>query len=167
MKRQGGVKRLFGCLFFPAALFLPAAVFAHGVDVSEVTGQADVRTVRFGYTDGQSMLFARVKVYPPSTPDATVQESMTDRDGYFSFVPFEQGDWRLAAEDGMGHRGEIVITVTGETAPETAGRARNAAVGTLPKPAAAALGLSIICNVFACWYLFGKKCKKTEAPHAH
>ncbi|GHU49072.1 hypothetical protein FACS1894200_07210 [Spirochaetia bacterium] len=58
------------CLFLSGVFFIPAALFAHGVDISDVSGAADVRTVRFGYTDGGNMLFAQVKVYPPSTPDA-------------------------------------------------------------------------------------------------
>jgi nickel transport protein len=157
------MKGLFVCSLLTAALFLPAAAFAHGVDISDVTGQAGARTLRFGYTDGESMLFASVKVYPPSTPGATVQESMTDRDGYFSFVPFEPGDWRLTAEDGMGHKGEIVITVSDdETTTDTAQNA--APSGKLPTFIAAVLGLSLICNAFALWYLMGRKFKKPGSP---
>ncbi|MDR2803098.1 MAG: hypothetical protein LBB22_02270 [Treponema sp.] len=155
------MKYLFVCSLLTAALFIPAKAFAHGVDISDVTGQAGVRTVRFGYTDGESMLFATVKVYPPSTPDATVQESMTDRDGYFSFVPFESGDWRLTAEDGMGHRGEIIITVSDETAATVQNAAPS---GKLPTLIATALGLSLIFNVFAFWYLMGRKFKKPGTP---
>jgi nickel transport protein len=164
------MKRLFVC-FLTGALFLPAPAFAHGVDVSDVTGRAGVRTVRFGYTDGESMLFAAVKVYPPSTPDATAQESMTDRDGYFSFVPFENGDWRLTAEDGMGHRGEIIIPVAGEGEDEgaeghtIAAPRNNAASGKLPATVAAALGLSLILNIFALWHFAGLR--KKRAAHAH
>jgi hypothetical protein len=165
------MKYFFVCLLTASALFLPAAAFAHGVEISDVTGQAGVKTVRFMYSTGESMLFASVKVYPPSTPDATVQETMTDRDGYFSFVPFENGEWRLTAEDGMGHKGEILITVADRTASETAG-AVPAVTGTslsgkLPVPIAIALGLSLILNVFAFWYFAGKKPKKPGAVHAH
>jgi hypothetical protein len=155
------MKGFFICSFLTAAFFLPVTVFAHGVDVADVTGRAGVRTVRFGYTDGESMLFASVKVYPPSTPDATVQESMTDRDGYFSFVPFESGDWRLTAEDGMGHKGEIVITVSDDTA---ATAQNGASSGKLPTFIAAVLGLSLIFNVFAFWYFIGRKFKKPGTP---
>jgi nickel transport protein len=159
------MKHLFVCSLLTASLLLPAAAFAHGVDVSDVTGQAGVRTVRFGYTDGEFMLFAKVKVYPPSTPDATVQESMTDRDGYFSFVPFENGDWRLTAEDGMGHMGEIVVTVADGTTQEAASQTENAAPSNrLPRLIAIALGLSVIFNVFAFWYLTGRKLKKKGKP---
>jgi uncharacterized GH25 family protein len=154
-------------LFVLAVLFvvLPTVVFAHGVEVSDETGKPEVRTVRFTYTDGESMLFAKVKVFPPSSPGAVAQESIADRYGYFSFIPFEDGDWRITAEDGMGHRGEIFVTATGETALELAEAERN--MGTLPMPLAIILGLSLIFNVFAFWYSLGKKLKKTEAAHAH
>jgi uncharacterized GH25 family protein len=150
-------------------LILPALVFAHGVEVFDETGKPDVHTVRFGYTDGESMLFAKVKVFPPSSPDAAAQESIADRYGYFSFVPFENGEWRLTAEDGMGHRGEILITVAEGTASETAGpvRAGTSRSGKLPVPIAAVLGLSLILNMFGFWYLAGKKSKKPGAVHAH
>jgi hypothetical protein len=112
------------------------------------------------------MLFAAVKVYPPSTPDATAQESMTDRDGYFSFVPFESGDWRLTAEDGMGHRGEIIIPVAGDGETESSGAAQNpAGSGKPPALTAAALGLSLILNIFALWHFAGLRNKR--AAHAH
>ncbi|MDR0388806.1 MAG: hypothetical protein LBH73_01910 [Spirochaetaceae bacterium] len=165
------MKRFFTFFLLAVSLLLPALAFAHGVEIFDVTGQAGARTLRFMYSTGESMLFASVKVYAPSAPDATVQESMTDRDGYFSFVPFENGPWRLSAEDGMGHKGEITVTVAGET--ETAAGARNTAPGgnlpsgRLPKPFAAILGLSLILNAFALWYLMKKKSRKGEALHAH
>jgi uncharacterized GH25 family protein len=163
------LKYFFVCLLLMAALFLPAAVFAHGVDISDVTGRAGVRTVRFGYTDGESMLFAKVKVYAPSAPDATVQESMTDRDGYFSFVPFENGDWRLTAEDGMGHRGEIVIAVADEMVSESAGAVRNTVSSNkLSTPIAIVLGLSLILNVFAFYgFVLKKSTAKKDIIRAH
>jgi nickel transport protein len=161
------MKQLLTFSLLAALILLPATVFAHGVEIFDVTGQAGVRTLQFMYSTGESMLFASVKVYPPSTPEATVQESMTDRDGYFSFVPFENGPWRLTVEDGMGHKGEVVVTVAGVTT-ETAAAARNAASsGKLPAPIAVVLGLSIILNVFAFWYFLGRKRQKTEVAHAH
>lgn len=128
-------------------LIVPYTAFAHGVEVSDVTGLPGVRTVRFSYTDGTSMLFAKIKVFPPSAPDAPAQESIADRDGYFSFVPFENGDWRLEAADGMGHKGDIVVTVADGAAPEAAGSSNK-----LPRLIAIILGLSLILNVFAFYH---------------
>jgi nickel transport protein len=155
-------------------VLLPAAVFAHGVEISDLTGQAGVRTLRFMYSDGEAMLFASVKVYPPSTPEVTVQETMTDRDGYFSFVPFENGSWRITVEDGMGHKGEVVVAVAsvGETGETEAGTARNAAPsGKLPRPFAVLLGLSLILNIFAVYNFILPRIKgvgkKKEDAHAY
>ncbi|GHV17930.1 hypothetical protein FACS189493_6480 [Spirochaetia bacterium] len=147
-------------LVFILSLIFPDTAFAHGVEVSDVTGQADVHTVRFSYTDGTSMLFAKIKVFPPSSPDAPAQESIADLDGYFSFVPFEAGDWRLAAEDGMGHRGEIIVTVDGATEAKTAVTAQNTTLSNkLPKAIAIVLGLSLLANIFALWYFAGLRKK--------
>jgi hypothetical protein len=164
---------------------LPASAYAHGVEVFNETGNPGVQTIRFGYTDGEPMLFARVKVFSPSSPDALVQESIADRAGYFSFIPFEAGEWRLTAEDGMGHKGEIRVNVLME------GRFRSGSVqggppvsnsgGKPPLPLAALLGVSLLLNVFAAWYFAGNRVHRgkrkaypigiepdeSEANHAH
>jgi nickel transport protein len=165
------MKRLFVFLRVAAALLLPAAASAHGVEIYDETGQAGARTVRFMYSTGESMLFASVKVYPPSTPDATVQESMTDRDGYFSFVPFENGPWRLTVEDGMGHKGEITLTVTGVGSGDDAGNA--AAASAAPGRTDGAhpalrimLGLSLILNIFAVYRFILERRSKARRPDA-
>jgi nickel transport protein len=98
-------------VFFGAALLFPMALFGHGVEVSEKTGgdRDAVRVIRFGYTTGEAMSYARVFVYPPSSPTGEILQGTTDRNGVFCFLPDERGEWRLVAEDGMGHRGEIRI----------------------------------------------------------
>jgi nickel transport protein len=158
------MKALFFCALLAASWALPAAVFSHGVEIDDTTGAVALRTARFMYSTGEPMLFAKIKVYAPSRPDAPAQESVADLNGYFSFVPYEAGDWRLAAEDGMGHRGEIIITVADEAEPT--GAEHNAApAATLRTPVAALLGLSLILNIFALWHFAGLR-KKRDA-HAH
>jgi hypothetical protein len=148
------MKYLFVAAFF--LLHLPAAVVAHGVDIADVTGRQDVRTIRFSYTDGTPMLFAKVTVFPPSSPDAPAQESIADRNGYFSFVNDEPGEWRLTAEDGMGHRGEIMVALAGATGAAGGGTgeagAADRAGGRAPLALRLVLGLSLILNVFSVWY---------------
>jgi hypothetical protein len=154
---------------------LPVAVFAHGVEVFNETGTPGVQTVRFGYTDGEPMLFARVKVFSPSSPDAPVQESVADRAGYFSFIPFEAGEWRLTAEDGMGHKGTIAVSVHAEGGvdAEAAGTvaATDARSGSRPPlVVTVVLGLSLLFNIFGVWHLaggLGKRWKKAGVGHAH
>jgi nickel transport protein len=176
------MKCFFIVLFLTAAFLLPSAAFAHGVEIYDETGRAGARTVRFMYSTGEAMLFAPVKVYSPSAPDATIQESMTDRDGYFSFVPFEDGPWRLAVEDGMGHRGEVTLTITRSGADQgndAAATTVAGAAGTVPGPLPLALlpgalplavrillGLSLILNIFAVYNFILRRGAKTPGPEA-
>jgi nickel transport protein len=159
------MKALLLCALLITSGVLPAAVFGHGVEIADTTGSVALRTARFMYSTGEPMLFAKIKVYAPSRPDTPAQESIADLNGYFSFVPYESGDWRLTAEDGMGHRGDITITVADATEP--AGAARNAvpAAATLRTPVATLLGLSLILNIFALWHFTGLR--KRRAAHAH
>ena len=150
---QNCKRDLFLCALLAAAWALPDAAFAHGVEISETTGQVALRTARFMYSTGEPMLFAKIKVYTPSRPDAPSQESIADLNGYFSFVPFESGDWRLTAEDGMGHKGEIIIAVAGE--PETAAAPSEAPSARMPGLISGVLGLSLILNIFALWFFAG------------
>ena len=75
--------------FLIAALTIPAALFAHGVEASLGTGGAFFAacTVRFCYSTGEDMSFAKIKLYSPASPDVDVLQGITDMAGYFSFVP--------------------------------------------------------------------------------
>jgi nickel transport protein len=101
----------FCAILTGAALLFPAALFGHGVEVYEETDRTrgSVRVIRFTYTTGEAMMYARVFVYPPSSPAMEILQGTTDRNGVFCFLPDESGEWRLEAEDGMGHKGEIRI----------------------------------------------------------
>jgi uncharacterized GH25 family protein len=152
-------------------LVLPVAVFAHGVEVFNETGNPGVQTIRFGYTDGEPMLFAKVKVFSPSSPDAPVQESIADRAGYFSFIPFEAGEWRLTAEDGMGHRGTINISVNAEggAGAGSAGAAGASGAGTSSRQPLAlkiVLGLSLLANIFGGWIIAARYRRKAAVEGA-
>jgi hypothetical protein len=161
------VKRLVSAAVL--LVILPAAVFAHGVEIADVTGQREVYTIRFSYTDGTPMLFARVKVFPPSSPDAPAQESIADRNGYFSFVNDERGEWRLTAEDGMGHKGEIMVTTAAAPASgaeETGGQAPRAG-GQTPLALRICLGFSLILNIFAFYNFILRGSMKKGGGRAH
>jgi nickel transport protein len=148
-------------LFLPGiALLFPAILAAHGVEVSLATGAAGfgAETVRFMYSTGEEMAYTLVRVYAPSKPDTEIIQSVTDRNGYYSFVPDEEGEWRITAEDDMGHKGEISLTVTGGGA--SAGSAVNAAGGTggVALTLRVVLGLSLILNIFAVYsFILGRR----------
>jgi nickel transport protein len=145
-----------------AALFLrPAALFAHGVEVSD-RGNSDgaLRAVRFMYSTGEPMMYAKIKLFPPARPDTEILSSITDRNGIFAFLPDSGGDWRIEAEDGMGHKGTITVAagLSGNgAAPEQAGISPGGAAqgGRPPLSLAIVLGLSLIVNVFAVWHYAG------------
>ena len=143
------------------SVLFPAALFAHGVEVTRLEGEAAgaVQTVRFMYSTGEPLMYARISVFDPSGSDVEILQSRTDRNGVFSFVPDEAGPWRVIAEDGMGHLGEARFT-----AGEGAGLSASSS-GRLPLFAAAALGISLILNIFAVWYIAGAGRKGKN--HAH
>ncbi|MDR2745815.1 MAG: DUF4198 domain-containing protein [Treponema sp.] len=132
------------------AVLLPGNIHAHGVEVYDVT-DGPGRTagiVRFKYSTGEPMMYAKVKLYPPSKPDVESLQSITDRNGIFSFIPDEEGEWRIDAEDGMGHRGTIAVTVAAAPAETTA--AENG--GPIPPALGIITGLSLILNIFSGWH---------------
>ena len=117
-----------------AAVLFPAALFGHGVEVYDADGETTgaAHTVRFMYSTGEPMMYAKIFLYPPSNPRTEILQSIADRNGYFSFVPDESGEWRISAEDGMGHKGEIMLSAGGVEA--LSGESENAA-GQRGKPA--------------------------------
>jgi hypothetical protein len=154
-------------LFVPAALLFPVVLFAHGVEVSLATNTVSSETVRFMYSTGEAMSFAIIRVYAPSKPGVETVQSITDRNGYFSFVPDEAGEWQITAEDGMGHKGAIMVS--SNAAGENPG-AEMAPDGTAKMPLGLriTLGLSLILNVFALYHVaLKKRGARKDAPHAH
>lgn len=128
---------------------LPAFLLSHGVEVSEAENGAKV--VRFSYTDNEPMMYAKIKLYPPSSPKIETVKSLTDKNGFFAFVPDEEGDWRVEAQDGMGHRGEIVINTLKTSAIDDKQNASASAAFRI------LLGLSLLLNIFAIYGFVLKK----------
>jgi hypothetical protein len=132
---------------------LPSLLFAHGVEVSLVTNATDFpsETVCFMYSTGEAMSFSIIRVYAPSKPDVETVQSITDRNGYFSFVPDEVGEWLITAEDGMGHKGTITVTAEQGAAARAipGGGGTAAAESKAPLVFRILLGLSLILNIFA------------------
>jgi nickel transport protein len=141
-------------------LLFPAILAAHGVDPSVATGTTGfgTETVRFMYSTGEEMAYTLVRVYAPSRPDTETVQSITDRNGYYSFVPDEEGEWRITAEDDTGHKGEILLAVAGSG---------NAAVprgtGGTPLALRVILGLSLILNIFAAYNFILRRGLKVSA----
>lgn len=72
--------------------------------------------VRCVFTSGEPAE-AEVLVYSPAEPDRIFQMLRTDLRGFASFVPDAPGDWRVVADDGMGHRTFLDVPIAEPGAP--------------------------------------------------
>jgi nickel transport protein len=99
------------------------------------------------------MMYAAVRLFPPSRPETEILRGAADRNGSFSFAPDEAGEWRVTVEDGMGHKGAIVVYVdeAGEAAADKAARGGSAGGGGAPLFMRVLLGVSLILNIFAAY----------------
>lgn len=117
---------------------------AHGLEytVSETSGKP---TVDFHYSDGSPVSYTEVKIWSPDNDSIEFQNGRTDKNGRFSFVPDQDGLWRITTNDEMGHAAtveHIVIT----TASGTKGIVHSPAEKK-NKTLFAVLGCSLIMNV--------------------
>jgi nickel transport protein len=169
MRRTTHGNLVFLLLATALGMVFPSYIFGHGVEVYDVSAEdRPVRMVYFKYSTGEPVSFAKIKIFPPSTVEKNVESlvSITDRNGIFSFLPDEEGEWRVDMEDGMGHKG--TITVNAAAVQEAAGETSAEAVGRTPLIFNILLGLSLLANIFGVWYLLGQKRRKTAgASDAH
>lgn len=102
--------RLFSTAWtmFLMVLIFSSQVFPHGVEGTVQTGGV---AVAFRYSSGEAMSYAKVTVLSPGTSQ-TFQVGNTDRNGRFCFYPDTPGEWRVTADDAMGHRLEVKVPVT-------------------------------------------------------
>jgi nickel transport protein len=102
--------RLFltaGIMFCWVLIFF-TQVFAHGMEGTVKPGGL---TVTCQYSTGEPMSYAKVTILPPGTSQP-FQVGHTDKNGRFCFYPDALGEWRLTADDGMGHKLEVKMPVT-------------------------------------------------------
>ncbi len=105
-------------------------------------------TVRCEYSNGDPV-DAEVLVYSPAEPAKIFQRLRTDLRGRASFVPDAPGDWRIVADDGLGHRAELELPVDNEGA--AAGPSQQRAV---PGPA---ISLAVVALVGGAWWLIRRR----------
>lgn len=144
----------------PLLATLPAA--AHELDAS-VQFAAPAIVIRASYAGADPVPFAKVQVFKPSGsaggPSGSTgefQAGLTDRRGYFSFVPDSPGDWRVVVDDEEGHRREVPVKVP---SPFTADAASGTA-GTTSRLERAITGLAILLG--ATGVLYGIKARRSS-----
>jgi hypothetical protein len=79
----------------------------HGFTI-RLTWEGRVVVATCHYDGGTPVTGAHVTLYSPGN-DAPYQTGITDPAGVFVFLPNSPGEWRLAVDDGMGHRREARI----------------------------------------------------------
>jgi nickel transport protein len=100
---------------FMMLLLLSSQVLAHGV---EGTVQSGGLAVACRYSTGEPMDYAKVTVLAPGSSQP-FQVGHADKNGRFCFFPDAPGEWRVTAEDGMGHRLEVKVPVTDQNTLKT------------------------------------------------
>ncbi|HEY6100135.1 MAG TPA: hypothetical protein VIW03_11930 [Anaeromyxobacter sp.] len=104
-----------------AALLSPAVAVAHEVTHEVVYGRAIA--VRARYAGAEPLAYAEYQVFSPGDPKLPWQKGRTDRDGWLSFVPAEEGTWRVQVADGSGHGMILSVAarppVSGSERPES------------------------------------------------
>lgn len=88
-------------------LVFPWQLLAHGV---EGTVQPGGLAAACQYSSGEPMSYAKVTILSPGTSQP-FQVGNTDKNGRFCFYPDALGEWRVTADDGMGHRLEVKVPV--------------------------------------------------------
>ena len=143
----------------------------HGLAWQADPGPATV--VLFTYAGGEPMAYASIKVFAPNEAAVEYQNAHTDQTGRFAFVPRAAGQWRIVADDGMGHRQEAVLGVAApqpapsetanvtSSAPQSAATPQQASSTDSPFVLRLALGLSVLGNMF-CGLFFLRK-RNTQA----
>ncbi len=129
------------------------AVYAHGTDYTRLPADGAV-ALQFTYSSEEPMAFAEIKVYSPGSGTAESILGYADRNGVYSFIPDEDGEWRVEAADGMGHKitAPISVHLRGyDVQPE-----RKSTAGA-SLPLRVAFGLSLIVNIFALYWVFNRR----------
>lgn len=88
----------------------PANPRVHGFTI-RLTREGRVVVAACHYDGGTPVTGAQVTLYPPGG-EAPYEAGITDPAGVFVFLPNSHGEWRVAVDDGMGHRRVASIQTT-------------------------------------------------------
>lgn len=128
---------------------------AHELE-AEVTFAAPAVVIRAAYGGSDPVAFVKVQVFSPTSPSQEFQTGLTDRRGYFSFVPAAPGSWRVIIDDEQGHRRDISVTV-----PRSFGKNERAAAVSPSRLERALTGIAFI--VGATGFLYGFKARRNSS----
>lgn len=95
---------------------LPGLANAHGLNLS-LTDGSDAITGRVTFADGTPLVGAAVEMRQAAAIGAAVKSAITqtNSEGRYAFpAPNKAGEYRVIADDGLGHRAEIVFVARGD-----------------------------------------------------
>ncbi|MGQ9619299.1 MAG: hypothetical protein ACUVUG_10115 [Candidatus Aminicenantia bacterium] len=96
-------KAIFMILFLSKALLFPHEVLFEKVKKEPVV-------LKFYFADGTSLSYANYEIFAPGDK-IPYQKGRTDRNGYLSFVPNTEGEWRVKVIEESGHGLETRINI--------------------------------------------------------
>jgi nickel transport protein len=127
---------------------------AHELEAT-VSLAAPAVVIRAAYGGSEAVPYAKVQVFTPSSPSQEFQAGVTDRRGYFSFVPDGPGAWHVVIDDEEGHRREVPVTV-----PDPFHSSVSATGTSMSRLERVVLGLAVI--IGATGFLYGFKARRTS-----
>lgn len=145
----------------------PQIALAHGIRLTATAGDEAFTGVAT-YDDGTPLVDAPIQLARINSAGGTrfVTESRLDIDGRFAFpAPRTAGEFRISVEDGLGHRGEIVVSSSAAVAkpPERSGPGIEQPVPP-SKWERWASGLGYFLGLFgvAAWWLSRRQTQRSE-----
>ncbi len=136
-------------------ILLAAPAMGHDLAVT-VRDSAGALAACAAYGRNEPASFGGVMVFAPGDDEVPYQTGSTDRNGCFSFLPDQPGDWVIHVDDEMGHRDQATISVD----PGSPEEARPTA-GSQPVWQKLLIGLSLIVGVSG--FLYGFMNKKLQS----
>jgi nickel transport protein len=133
---------------------LPSVARSHDLDAS-VTLVAPAVVIRAAYGGSDPVPFAKVQIFSPFSSEEEFQTAVTDRRGYFSFVPAGPGSWRVVIDDEEGHRRDIQVII-----PQNFGSTSASPSASTSRLERALMGISLIFG--ATGFLYGFKARRSS-----
>ena len=91
-------------------LLVSGKVFSHGVEL-KTEEKPPFMVVQAAYSGHHEISGMKIMIYSPASEEL-FQEGKTDIHGKFSFTPDRMGTWKIIADDGMGHKKTMEISLS-------------------------------------------------------
>ena len=134
--RESKMRLIMMALVSLLVLTVEVGAWAHGLEYEVSTREAFA--VRLFYSDGEMMSYAPYKIFLPDG-ESVFQNGLTDKNGMVIFSPDSPGEWRVQANDDLGHGARVTVNVGGDM------KRSGVAAGSL---SALQKGLMVLCVVW-------------------